>query len=197
MAVVSIKNKLRRGNLLVGNDPFIPSDYESIATVTISASGGSYSIGFTNIPQTYTHLQVRGLLRSNRGSSAVEGLNMRVDDNSGANYAYHRIIGDGSSATASGEANQTGMPLGGIPASGAAASIYGAIVIDILDYTNTNKYKTVRTLIGEDRNGAGSVRFSSGFYFNNTTAISQFYLYGSSSENLSQFSTLALYGIKG
>jgi hypothetical protein len=45
MAVVSIKNKLRRGNLLVGNDYYIPPSFESIASVTVG-SGGSASVEF-------------------------------------------------------------------------------------------------------------------------------------------------------
>ena len=65
MAVVSIKNKLRRGNLLVGNDPYIPTDYESIATVSVG-SGGAADVEFTSIPGTYTHLQIRWIARSAR-----------------------------------------------------------------------------------------------------------------------------------
>jgi len=61
MAVVSIKNKLRRGNLLVGNDPYIPTDFESIATTTLSTN--TASVTFSSIPATYTHLQIRATAR--------------------------------------------------------------------------------------------------------------------------------------
>jgi hypothetical protein len=168
--------------------------FESIATTTIGP-GGSYSIGFTNIPQTFTHLHVRGIIRSNRESSAGEGFNLRLNDNGNAVYAYHRIYGDGSTVIADGESGGGGMPFGGIPASTAPASVYGAVIFDILDYTNSNKYKTIRQFTGNDRNGAGFMGFGSGLYAN-TNAITEFYFYGSSAQNLSQYSTLALYGIK-
>jgi hypothetical protein len=169
--------------------------FESIATVTVG-SGGSYSIGFSNIPQTFTHLQVRGIVRSNRGSSPAEGFNLRINDNSSTVYTYHRLYGDGSTTVADGEGGNSGMPFGGIPASTAPASVYGAVIFDILDYTNTNKYKTIRQFTAHDRNGAGFVGVGSGLYYANTNAITEFYFYGSSSENFSQHSTLALYGIK-
>ena len=35
-----------------------------------------------------------------------------------------------------------------------------ALVADILDYTNTNKYKTIRYIGGYDNNGSGEIQFS-------------------------------------
>ena len=49
----------------------ITGSYESIATVTVGSGGSSY-IEFTSIPGTYTHLQIRGILR-NTGSSSSQG----------------------------------------------------------------------------------------------------------------------------
>ena len=37
---------------------------------------------------------------------------------------------------------------------GMSASIYAAIIIDLLDYKNTNKYKTIRILSGVETNSA-------------------------------------------
>ena len=65
MAVISLKNKLKSGSLLVGNEYYNPTEFESIATVTVG-SGGSSTISFTSIPGTYKHLQVRGIGRTNR-----------------------------------------------------------------------------------------------------------------------------------
>jgi len=172
----------------------VPTSFESIATTTINSA--SYSIGFTNIPQTFTHLQVRGIIRSNRSGSPTEGFNIRLNDNSSNSYTYHRLYGDGATVTSDGEGGNSGGPFGGIPASTALASVYAGVVFDILDYTDTNKYKTIRQFTAVDRNGAGTVFYGSNLYYANTNAITQFYLFGSSAENLSQYSTLALYGIK-
>jgi hypothetical protein len=75
----------------------------------------------------------------------------------------------------------------------AAASIFGAGIVDILDYANTNKYKTLRALAGVDFNGSGRVGLTSGLW-QSTSAINAITLEGSS---FVQYSSFALYGIKG
>lgn len=173
------------------------NSYESIATVTVGA-GGSSSIDFTSIPSTYKHLQIRGLIRSDRSSSSVEGFNYQLNGITTSNYYYHRLYGDGSAASADNAgALGTGNSLGQIPASTANANVFGTFVLDILDYQNTNKYKTTRSLLGFDNNGSGSIWLASGLYSANTNAITSISFYGSSSQNFAQYSTLALYGIKG
>ena len=68
--------------------------------------------------------------------------------------------------------------------------------MDILDYTNTNKNKTVRVLQGFDENGSGVVAFNSFLYSTNTNAITSLTL-TSSGTSFAQYSSFALYGIKG
>lgn len=173
------------------------NSYESIATVTVGA-GGAATINFTSIPSTYKHLQIRGIIRSSRASSAVEGFNYQLNSATTSSYYYHRLYGDGAAAAADNAgALGNGNSMGQIPASTATASVFGAFVLDILDYANTNKYKTTRVLLGHDTNGAGTIWFSSGLYSANTNAISSISFYGSSSQNFSQYSSFALYGIKG
>ena len=75
-------------------------------------------------------------------------------------------------------------------------STFGAVVIDILDYANTNKYKTIRSLSGTDYNNtSGAVGLFSGSW-RNTNAITTIKITASSA-NLAQYSQFALYGIKG
>lgn len=77
----------------------------------------------------------------------------------------------------------------------ATANVFGAIVLDILDYADTNKYKTTRSLAGLDSNTAGgALQLASGSW-RNTAAITSITF--SSGTNFQQYSTLALYGIKG
>ena len=167
-------------------------DYESIATTTVGA-GGTSTITFSSIPQTYTHLQIRCLTRS---TEAADGDNvyMQLNGSSASSYAWHRLIGSG--ATPSAGVN-SGVTLGLITINAgatASAGTFGAAVIDILDYTNTNKNRTVRGLGGYDGNGHGYVSYNSFGYFN-TTAVSSILL--GTSLGFAQHSTFALYGIKG
>jgi hypothetical protein len=192
MAVVSIKNKLRRGNLLVGNEAYDPGSFVSIATVTVG-SGGAANIEFTSIPSTYSHLQIRGIARGTK-SSTVAFLNMKLNSDTGTNYAYHVLQGDGASAVAAGYTNDIFMDWARYPAASATASIFGASIIDILDYGNTNKFKTVRYLGNYDANGSGYLEFRSGLW-RSTSAISTI-TFSWDSGNFAQYSSFALYGIK-
>jgi hypothetical protein len=69
------------------------------------------------------------------------------------------------------------------------------MVIDILDYANVNKYTTIRVLGGADLNGSGAINLVSGLWMN-TAAVTSF-LISADSGNLAQYSSFALYGIKG
>ena len=158
-------------------------------------SAGASTISFTSIPATYKHLQIRGIARSTINDTRDDVL-MRINSDTGNNYAGHQINADGSSASAG--------TLGGTPpvnnlypvyvtGSTATSSVFGATVIDILDYTNTNKNKVIRCLSGVDVNGSGNMLFRSGLWLN-TNAITTITF---SMSNFAQYSQFALYGIKG
>jgi hypothetical protein len=171
--------------------------YDSISTVTVGA-GGAASVTFSSIPSGYTHLQVRGMAQTTRATYGRELLTLAINGDTGSNYAWHELVGDGSVANASAGASasiiskiaEVGTTTGGT---------YGVFVCDILDYTNNAKYKTVRSLFGNDHNGTisgfgGTLGLDSGLWMN-TTAVTS--LTFSSGNTLTQYSQFALYGIKG
>jgi hypothetical protein len=169
------------------------NSYESIATAT--GTGSSGVITFSSIPQTYKHLQIRAILRGTYASTA-NGTNMNYNGDSGANYTLHRLIGDGASASADGYTGRTGAWFGLETDASAGANIYAAAVTDILDYTNTNKYKTSRSMGAYDLNGAGQINFASALWLN-TAAITSITITAALGGNWTSNSTFALYGIKG
>ena len=67
-------------------------------------------------------------------------------------------------------------------------------IIDILDYANTSKYKTVRIALGSDRNGSGEVGLFSGLW-QSTAAVTTIAI--NCGQNYTTTSQFALYGIKG
>ncbi len=169
--------------------------YESIATVTVG-SGGSSAITFSSIPSTYQHLQVRMLFRDTR---AVVGdyASLQFNSDTGSNYALHLLSGSGASAAAGGYSSQTSIDISRVAGSSATASVFGAAILDILDYANTNKYTTTRSLGGVDNNGSGEIVLNSGLWMN-TAAVSTITIKAQAgSANFSQYSSFALYGIKG
>jgi hypothetical protein len=103
----------------------------------------------------------------------------------------HYIVGDGSTAVADDNSNKQ---FGWATGSTELANTFTAEVIDILDYANTNKNKTVRSLAGYELNGSGGVALFSGL-FDTTAAINALNIYLSVG-NIGQYSSFALYGIK-
>jgi hypothetical protein len=170
----------------------VANSYESIATTTVSSNVSE--ITFSSIPSTYTHLQFRLITRTNRGS-AEDGFRITInDDTNAANYNAHGIYGDGTNKLAF-EVN-TGVGWAGYYPTNSGSSVFGAGVMDFLDYANTNKAKTMRHLGGYDANGSGYMVFSSSLW-TSTAAITKIKFTFDSGSSFTQYSQLALYGIKG
>ena len=162
------------------------NSYESIATTTVG-SGGAADVTFSSIPSTYTHLQIRGITS---GGNAGYGCNIGFNsDTTSGNYKSHALFGDGASA-----ATDVGVRTIGLVGTNNG---FAGFVIDVLDYANTNKYKTTRSLNGNDQNGSGYLWFASVLWMN-TNAISTVTITTAGGSNtFNQYSQFALYGIKG
>ena len=172
------------------------SSFESIATVTVGA-GGSSAIEFTSIPSTFTHLQIRGISKSNRTDDYADIFTMRFNGDTGTNYAYHILNGNGANAGAS-SGTSTGSPLSIMaPANLSSSNIFGAAVVDILDYANTNKYKTSRILTAQDQNNSEGRLYFTSQLWQNTNAITSIKFTSLYGTGFLQYSSFALYGIKG
>ena len=164
--------------------------FVSISTVTVGA-GGASSITFSGIPQVYKHLQIRAIA----SGAGAQRYGVQFNGDTGANYTQHFLYGTGSVAGAGGTVG--GAKYNTIGASDGSTA-FGASVTDILDYTNTNKNTTVRSLAGYDTNGAGLVVLYS-FVWLNTSAVTSLTIQAaeSYSGNFAQYSSFALYGIQG
>lgn len=167
--------------------------YDALATVTVP-SGGAASVTFSGIPTGYKHLQIRFIGRSTNADTQ-DNLFINFNSDSGSNYTYHAVYGDGSSANAIAATSQTKAITGRLAAANSTSGIFGAGVIDILDYANTSKNKTLRNLVGIDTNGAGNVWLFSNLWAS-TSAISNIGITTASGTNFAQYSQFALYGIK-
>lgn len=180
-----------RKTVLGGNDVILGGSYDAIGVVDVG-SGGQSTVDFTSIPGTYKHLQVRGIA-NNGETSGYNNQLLRFNGDTGSNYAVHYVAGNGSSASASGSSSGTRInDIFRIPPT--STGHFGGFVIDVLDYANTNKFKTVRSLNGGDSNGSGWVGLHSGLWMSTAAITSMTFI--SSSGNFGQYSSFALYGIK-
>lgn len=173
-------------------------DFESIATVSVG-SGGAATVTFSSIPATYTHLQLRILAQNDRATFGFDAIGFTFNSVGGTSYANHSLRGDGSSAVSDASVNDATISAPRVIGTTTGSS-FGVLIIDILDYANTSKYKTTRTLGGVDVNGTvgglgGAVGLSSGL-FKDLTAISSIIFTPGSATTFSQYSHFALYGIK-
>ena len=188
----TVKNRLPRySNFWDGTavySPFSPTgSYDALATYTVGA-GGVSSIEFAGLPTggQYTHLQIRAIAKATASGGAT-GLWFVNSDTTQSNYYSHFLVGNGSSVSAAAYNNPYSWSY--------SDSAFAGLVIDILDYASTSKYKTIRTLRGWDNNGSGNISLESGLW-KNTNAINTF-KFQMDSGNLAQYSQFSLYGVKG
>lgn len=191
MSIKSIKTGWTGISALAGNP--VLGNFEAISSTTVG-SGGISTVTFSSIPSTFQHLQVRVIARA---ASTDGGLLLKINSSTASVYDRHVLYGSGSgTAVAGGVINDNLGGVGDMPTSSNTASIYGVSIIDILDYQSTVKNKTVRSLSGYDASGSGYVQFRS-FLFRPTTiaAITTLDVYFTTN-NLAQYSHVALYGIR-
>jgi len=173
-------------------------DFESIATVSLT--GSQTAIDFTSIGGTYQHLQLRVLARSTTAGTAQDEIQLQVGNGSidtASNYSYHFLYGNGTSPVASAGTSTSYVRIGFAPRASATSNSFSGTVIDFLDYSNTNKYKTFRSLGGADLNDTNGIIALCSGNWRNTAAITHIRLKPESGNSFPVNSYAALYGIKG
>jgi hypothetical protein len=169
------------------------TSFESISTVRVG-SGGIGSVTFSSIPDTYSHLQLRfSLIYSSSGNTP---LFLNFNSDTGSNYSRHYLGASVTTKVSGGTANQSDMDIYGYQVGSDTVNPTVGIV-DILEYKNTNIYKTIKTLagcaayLGTDD---GEINFNSNNW-RSTSAITSISI--DADFNFAQHSYFGLYGIKG
>jgi hypothetical protein len=203
--ISTLSNASSRGYRIFGAAGEINS-YESIQTVNISSN--TDIITFSSIPSTYKHLQLRAITRSAYSSTSVGASQYRIllNNDTGANYSFHSLTGNGASAFVNAGTSQTQIiadqPWSN-PGGFGAGTIVSPVIIDILDYQNTNKNKTVRMYQAFNANSTSTNQFitlRSGAWYS-TSAVTSIVLDATtgpfSDGPFAANTQWALYGIKG
>jgi hypothetical protein len=126
-------------------------------------------------------------------SASATDVKAQFNGDTGSNYALHLLWGNGSSAGSGGYTSQS-YAVAGVTSITNANPASG--IIDILDYANTGKNTTVRTLSGSDTNGSGGFIYLESGLWLNTAAVTSVVL-SPYSGTFNQHSSFTLYGIKG
>lgn len=166
----------------------MPSTYEKIATTTLGSAAASYT--FNSIPSTYTDL----VLISNVDTTVANAsVNIRFNSDTGSNYSYITIYGNGTAAASNKGTGQTKSYIAAYVAPN--ASLETVIITNIQNYKNTATHKTFlsRSNRGSASNSPGAELVSG--LWRSTSAITSITL-AADSGNLDTGCTFTLYGIK-
>jgi hypothetical protein len=169
------------------------NDYEAIASYTVTGSNAPH-ITFSDIPATYRHLQIRGLVRTDR-NAVQNGCRFQLNGDTGTNYNFNQVYTqNGGTLSSESYGGYFELNLGELPSANAPTYTFGFVLLDIFDYRNTNKYTTYNEIGGSDRNGSSQVGANFGVW-RNTDVVNSVKLYEAAS-NWVVGSIFSLYGIK-
>lgn len=164
--------------------------FDLLESETLSSSAAVSFTGLDTYASTYKHLQLRMIVRTAR-SANNDQLIIRFNGDTGTNYTYHEVYGNGTSVVAyAAGASQNEIRVRSVETE-QNANGFTAIVFDLLDAYSTDKYTTARWLTGAA--GINNVALSSGLWLN-TAALTSMSITGIS--NLAADSRLSLYGVK-
>ena len=157
--------------------------YEAIATYTVPSPTTTYT--FSSIPSTYTDL----VLVSNFGlATAGNVLDIRFNSDTGNNYSYTVLDGNGTVAESVRGSNVSYIPLDYVAATNDLNSVS---ICNIQNYSNSTTNKT--SVIRHSNASSGTDAIVG--LWRNTAAISSLIVFASSG-NIIAGSTFTLYGIK-
>lgn len=166
--------------------------YDALWSTTLAAT--TTTITISGIPSTYKHLQLR-VIGKISGTVGYGQAYVQFNGDTAANYSAHQLYGTGASAAAAATVSATKADVTTWFPDSTTTSMFGASVTDILDYANTNKFKTLRVLGGFDTNNtnSGLVGFFSSSW-RSTNAVTSMTITAAS--NFLQYTSFALYGVK-
>jgi hypothetical protein len=129
----------------------MPQTYDKIATTTLGSTASS--IVFSGIAASWTDLR---LVLNHLGTGAMTWWVLRLNGESGTDYAYTRLFGTGASVIAQASINDSSITVGGYNAD-ATTTIPAFSQVDIFGYTNTSFNKGILINYNSDNNGSGNV----------------------------------------
>ena len=168
---------------------------DALGVVTLTAA--TSTITFSSIPATYTNLHLRGIARStNAGTGSVATNVFFNSDTTATDYYSHQLYGSGTNP--GGSSYQNGASFGFVIGQGGnTAGIFGTFYMDILDYTNVNKYKVTRCISGADTNStAGFLNIGSIVWKSSAAAVNAVSFTITNGSNFDVGTSFALYGVK-
>jgi len=171
--------------------------YDLLETTTLATTTSSVTFSSLGAYSDYEHLEMRILGRNAEAGSGHNRIDIKLNGDTGSNYASHNIKGNGSTVTsgAINSATSINPATNAFPSSLNTAGAFGAAIISILNFSGTTKNPTLRLFMGSGLSN-GDVSLSSGLR-TNTEAITSVAIAEGSGQGFVAGSRFSLYGIKG
>jgi len=158
-------------------------------------AGGAASITFSSIPQTYDGLYLLVSARISRAGSTSTILALRFNGDTGTNYAWRLLNGDGASAASYSSSSTSLASAGYASGPSATASTFSNHGILIPNYTSSSA-KSISTDSVTENNATTVTLNLSASSWSGTAAISSLTLAElSGPSDFVQYSSASLYGI--
>ena len=187
-------------DMLAGNAPFIPTSYVSLASAL--GNGTTTDFTFSSIPQTYKYLQIRMMVRSTGSYPGSDNLYIQYNGDTSANYNNRSFYGywNGSANAMDYLWNDSGVAyilvLNAMFGGGITANYFTETIIDIYDYSDTNKVKIFDSYYsGSSGDSSSSTMGRTSGSWNSTAAITSVKVYAGTAPATG--TVISLYGIVG
>ena len=159
----------------------MPSTYTPIATTTLGSSAATITLN--SIPSTYTDLVM--VFRGNNDAGANRAGYIRFNSDSGTNYSYTLVQGDGSSAGSGRDSNIAQSFFANVLGDNTMA------IVQVMNYANTTTNKTFLSR----GSSASTVAQAIVGLWRSTSAINTITL-SLNASNYASGTTVTLYGVK-
>jgi hypothetical protein len=169
-----------------------------IAETVLSSSVPSVTFDVSSLAALgYKHLQIRMVARDTNTGTGTGGIWLQMNGDTANNYSWHRI-GGANGGMFSGNSLSTSKILAGLCSKNPdSTGVFGSVITDILDWSSSNKNKTIRSLAGNVSSislSSMEINLTSGAWFN-TAAITSILI--SSDTSFASGSRFSLYASKG
>ena len=163
--------------------------YEAISSTTLVSAQASVTL---NSFGGYTDLILVISARSSYSADNVDAVRMLINSDTGTNYSWTRMLGDGSATYSDRASNVNVMEIQQLATSSSSNTSPSVGISQFQNYTNTTTNKTILSRSGEAR----AYVFGYVSLWRSTSAITSLTLSTARAANFVSGSTFSLYGIK-
>jgi hypothetical protein len=163
----------------------MPKTYEPIATQTVGTA--IQTITFSSIPQTYTDIVIASAIQV----SGNVNVWFRFNGDTGTNYSFTLLQGNGSSGSSGRSSNDSKIQLDSVAYPYFTSTAFSPNWVHIMNYSNTTTYKSA---LFRANNATVGVSIGSGLWRNTAAITSISFIAGA--VNFAVGTTFTLYGVK-